>query len=255
MTSDGAPLRIGIAGIGGRMGRELVAVAARDPTVTIAGGTVRRPPSGLPDGIAIHTDPGPVLEAIDVLIDFSTPEATISAATAAVEHGVPLVIGTTGLNQAQLAVLQSASERVPLHYARNMSHGVAVLQRLLPEIARALAGYDIEVIETHHRHKQDAPSGTALALADAILAGLNGDGQVHPLVPGRDGHAPRQPGEIGIHAVRGGGNTGEHRVLFASDEEEITIGHRAFSRAVFAAGAIRAAKALVGKPPGWYGSG
>ena len=253
--TEPAPLRIGIAGIGGRMGRELVAAAARDPAVTVAGGTVRRHRSDLPEGIAIHTDLAPLLSGIDVLIDFSTPEATISAATAAVEHGVPLVIGTTGLNQAQLAVLHAASERVPLHYARNMSHGVAVLQRLLPEIARALAGYDIEVIETHHRHKQDAPSGTALALADAILAGLSGDGQAHPLVPGRDGHAPRQPGEIGIHAVRGGGNTGEHRVLFASDEEEITIGHRAFSRAVFAAGAIRAAKALVGQAPGWYGSG
>lgn len=251
--TEPAPLRIGIVGIGGRMGHELVAVAARNPAVTIVGGTVRHPPSDLLDGIEIHTHLAPLLFEIDVLIDFSTPEATISAATAAAEQGVPLVIGTTGLNEAQMAVLRVASERVPIHYARNMSHGVAVLQRLLPEIARALAGYDIEVIETHHRHKQDAPSGTALALVDAILAGLNGD--AHALVSGREGHAPRQPGEIGIHAVRGGGNTGEHQMLFASDEEEIMIGHRAFSRAVFAAGAIRAATALVGQPPGWYGSG
>ncbi len=253
--NESAPLRIGIVGIGGRMGRELIAVAARDPAVTVPGGTVRRAPSGLPEGIAVQTDLVPLLPEVDVLIDFSTPEVTVEAATRAAAHGVPLVIGTTGLNDTQMAVLRTASERVPIHYARNMSHGVAVLQRLLPEIARALAGYDIEVIETHHRHKQDAPSGTALALTGAILAGLAGDGQAHPLVPGREGHAPRQPGEIGIHAVRGGGNTGEHHVIFASDEEEITIGHRAFSRAVFAAGAIRAAKALVGKPPGWYGSG
>lgn len=253
------PLQIGIVGIGGRMGRELVAVAARDPAVTVAGGTVRRAQPGLPEGIAIHTNPGvdlaPLLELIDVLIDFSTPEATIAAATKAADASVPLVIGTTGLTDIQLSLLRATSERVPVHYARNMSHGVGVLQRLLPEIARALAGYDIEVIEAHHRHKTDAPSGTALALTDAILTGLADDGLAHLLVPGREGHAPRQPGEIGIHAVRGGGNSGEHQVIFASDEEEIRIGHRAFSRAVFAAGAIRAAKALVGKPPGWYGSG
>ncbi len=247
------PLRIGIVGIGGRMGRELVAVAARDPAVTVTGGTVRRQRPDLPDGISTHTDLGPLFPGIDVLIDFSTPEATLAAANGAAEHGVPLVVGTTGLTDAQMAVLRATAARVPVHYARNMSHGVAVLQGLLPEIARALAGYDIEVIEAHHRHKADAPSGTALAFVDAILTGLGGDGRTHPIVPGREGHAPRQPGEIGIHAVRGGGNSGEHQVIFASDEEEIRIGHRAFSRAVFAAGAIRAAKAIVGKPPGWYG--
>lgn len=249
------PLRIGIVGIGGRMGRELVAVAAGDPAVTVVGGTVRSTRLGLPEGIAIHTELAPLLEVIDVLIDFSTPEATIAAATKAADASVPLLTGTTGLTDIQLSLLRATSERVPVHYARNMSHGVGVLQRLLPEIARALAGYDIEVIEAHHRHKTDAPSGTALALTDAILTGLADDGLAHLLVPGREGHAPRQPGEIGIHAVRGGGNSGEHQVIFASDEEEIRIGHRAFSRAVFAAGAIRAAKALVGKPPGWYGSG
>jgi len=256
-------VRIGIVGIGGRMGREIVAVAARDPAVAVVGGTVRRERPGLPDGIAIHTELAPLLAAhraahrpgIDVLIDFSTPDATMEAATQAADSGVPLVIGTTGLTNDQLALLRATSSRVAIHYARNMSHGVGMLQRLLPEIARALAGYDVEVIEAHHRHKTDAPSGTALALTDAILAGLAGDGQAHPLVLGREGHAPRQPGEIGIHALRGGGNSGEHQVIFASDEEEIRISHRAFNRGVFAAGAIRAAKALVGRPPGWYGSG
>nr|MBA3275442.1 4-hydroxy-tetrahydrodipicolinate reductase [Chloroflexia bacterium] len=188
----------------------------------------------------------------DVLIDFSTPASSVAAASAAAGAGRPIVIGTTGLDADQMALLRDASERTPVWYARNMSTGVSLLQRLLPEIARALAGYDIEVIEAHHRHKADAPSGTALMLAEAILAGLPDNGE-HPFVHGREGQAPRQPGEIGIHAVRGGGNSGEHTVLFASDEEEIQISHRAYSRHAFAAGAIRAARAIHGQPPDWYG--
>lgn len=235
------PIRLGLIGITGRMGREIADLAAADPTMAVAGGVGREDAAGLPA----------LARNCDVLIDFSTPASSAAAASAAVEAGRPIVVGTTGLDIGQLASLRAAAERVPVWYARNMSTGVSLLQRLLPEIARTLDGYDIELIEAHHRHKVDAPSGTALMLAEAILAGL-GDGE-HPVVHGREGVSPRLPGEIGIHAVRGGGNSGEHTVLFASDEEEIRISHRACSRRAFAAGAIRAARAIHGQPPGWYG--
>ncbi|MBA3275360.1 MAG: 4-hydroxy-tetrahydrodipicolinate reductase [Chloroflexia bacterium] len=239
-----SPLRLVLIGIGGRMGQEIEALAEADRSVAVIGGIGRENAADLPA----------LVQNCDVLIDFSTPESSAAAPSAAAGAGRPIVIGTTGLDADQMALLRDASERAPVWYARNMSTGVSLLQRVLPEIARALAGYDIEVIEAHHRHKVDAPSGTALMLADAILAGLS-DAEAHPFVHGREGHAPRQPGEIGIHAIRGGGNSGEHAILFASDEEEIRISHRAYSRRAFAAGAIRAAKAIHGQPPGWYGAG
>ncbi len=236
------PLRFGLVGISGRMGREMVVLAAIDPLLTVVGRFGSRNAGELRD----------LASNCDVLIDFSTPESSATAASAAAESGTPLVFGTTGLDADQVALLRATSVRAPVWFARNMSTGVSLLQRLLPEIARALEGYDIELIEAHHRHKVDAPSGTALMLAEAIVAGLPGADE-HPLVHGREGHAPRQPGEIGIHAVRGGGNPGEHAILFASNEEEIRITHRAYSRQAFAAGAIRAARAIHGQPPGWYG--
>ncbi len=249
-------LRLGIVGISGRMGGEIVASARRDPSVQVIGGTVRPgssgAPAGVPEDIAIHTALADLLPVIDVVIDFSTPASSVDTARRAAEAGVPAVIGTTGLSDDQMVVLRAASGRIPVLYARNMSTGIGAILRVLPEIARALEGYDIELIEAHHRHKVDAPSGTALALAEAILAGL-ADGDSHPLVHGRVGRSPRQPGEIGIHAVRGGGNAGEHEVILASDEEEIRISHRAYNRQAFAAGAIRAARQIVTLPPGWHG--
>ncbi|MGI8483613.1 MAG: 4-hydroxy-tetrahydrodipicolinate reductase [Thermomicrobiales bacterium] len=251
LTSRPTPVRIGIVGIAGRMGRELVALATSDSAVTITGGTVRAA-SGMPfDGIPVFTDLTGLLPEVDVLIDFSTPESSVATARQAADAGIPVVIGTTGLTPEQLDVLHEASSRIPVYYARNTAHGVNALQQVLPIIARALSGYDIEIVEMHHRHKKDAPSGTALALAEAITAGLEANDPQH--IYGREGYAPRQTGEIGFHSIRGGGNTGEHTIIFASDQEEIRISHRALSRGAFAAGAIRAAIDLVGKSPGWYG--
>ena len=147
--------------------------------------------------------------------------------------------------------LVRAAERIPVFVARNLSVGIAALVRVLPDLVAALDGFDIEIVETHHRHKVDAPSGTALALLEAIRSA-----QIHadPLtVHGRSGHAPRQPEEVGIHAVRAGGNPGEHSVILADAGEEIRISHRAFSRRPYALGALRAARWLVGRPPGLYG--
>ncbi|HEV2066407.1 MAG TPA: 4-hydroxy-tetrahydrodipicolinate reductase [Thermomicrobiales bacterium] len=251
------PLRLGIVGIAGRMGREIIATAESDPEVRVIGGTLRpgnaasRPP---PD-IAVHESLAGLLPLIDVVIDFSTPASSVETARQAATANIPAVIGTTGLTAEQIASMRAVSARIPVWYARNMSTGIGTLLRFLPEIARALEGYDIELIEAHHRHKVDAPSGTALALVDAIRSGLPDNGREHPLVHGRQGHSPRQRGEIGIHAVRGGGNAGEHEVIFASGEEEIRISHRAYNRGAFAAGAIRAAKRIVTLPPGWHGPG
>ena len=244
-------IRIGIVGIGGRMGRELVALSTSDPSVTLVGGTARST-SGMPsDGVPVFTDLTDLLPQVDVLIDFSTPESSVATARQAANAGIPVVIGTTGLTPEQLDILHQASSRIPVYYARNTAHGVNALQQVLPIIARALSGYDIEIVEMHHWHKKDAPSGTALALAEAITAGLEISDPQH--IYGREGYSPRQTGEIGFHSIRGGGNTGEHTIIFASDQEEIRISHRALSRSAFAAGAIRAAIDLAGKSPGWYG--
>ena len=259
MADDATPLRLGIVGIEGRMGREIAATAECDPEVRVIGGTVRPERVDVPSralaGVTIHESLAALLPLIDVVIDFSAPASSVETARQAAEAGVPAVIGTTGLTSEQMALLRAASERIPLWYARNMSTGIGALLRCLPEIARALEGYDIELIEAHHRHKVDAPSGTALALAEAILAGLAGEGTPHPFVHGRAGQSPRQPGEIGIHSVRGGGNAGEHEVIFASGEEEIRISHRAYNRGTFAGGAIRVAKRIATLPPGWHGPG
>jgi 4-hydroxy-tetrahydrodipicolinate reductase len=250
-------IRIGVAGIAGRMGREVAAAARAMDQVNLVGGIVR------PERVAaIRGEMGSALRIvecvddllpeIDVLIDFTRPEATVAHAQACARAARPMVSGVTGLSAEQLAALQHASREIPLFYARNMSLGVNSLLQVLPILARALAGYDIEIVEQHHRHKADAPSGTALAMAEAIAAALDRDIATHASF-GRHGIAPRRAGEIGIHAVRGGGNAGEHTVILADEGEEVRIVHRAYSRRTFAVGAIRAATWLVHQPVGLYG--
>lgn len=255
------PTRIVIAGIGGRMGREIASAAVADPALAVVGGTVRQGKAAadlasvagvaIPGGRLVD-DLAQILADADVLVDFTTPAATLANARAAADAGRPAVIGTTGLTPDQLAELARIGERIPLLYARNTSVGVNALLRIVPMLARALAGYDIEITEAHHRHKQDAPSGTALALGEAIAAAL-GTSLDRVAVHGRSGISPRAAGEIGIHALRGGGNAGEHTILFADEGEQIQVVHRAYSRRTFALGALRAAAWLPGQPPGFYG--
>ena len=261
-------LRIAVAGVTGRMAREVIAAVADDRKLTVVGGTVRpgsaaagqplATVTGVPLPAArITADPRDLLAGADVLIDFTEPEATVEHARACAETGVALVCGTTGLSPDQMAELHTAAERVPIFYARNMSLGVSALLAALPELVRALAGYDVEIVETHHRHKADAPSGTALALAEAIAqatADAPGAGFDGRTIFGRQGVAPRRSGEIGIHAVRAGGNPGEHVVIIADDGEEIRLAHRAFSRRAYARGALRAAAFVAGRAPGLYGT-
>ena len=205
----------------------------------------------MPDGLRLFADAAELLSQIDVLIDFSAPEATVDHASACASAGVPMVCGTTGLDAAQMAVLRAAAERVAVFHAANMSPGVNAALAVLPALVRALQGYDVEIVEAHHRHKADAPSGTALALARAMAEASGGDldGRVRH---GREGASRREADEIGIHAIRAGGNPGEHTVILASEGEELRLSHRAFSRAAYAEGALRAARLIVGQPPGWY---
>ena len=179
----------------------------------------------------------------------SLPEATAFLAKAAAEHRVPLLCGVTGLGPEEIAALEAASEVVPVLWSRNLSQGIPQIARLVRELADALRAWDVEIVETHHRGKREAPSGTALILAEAVAAGRE-QGLDDHAVYGRFGESPRAQDEIGIHALRAGAAPGEHAVLFAGADEEIRLTHRALGRRAFATGAVEAAIALVGAQTG-----
>ncbi|MCC6943297.1 MAG: 4-hydroxy-tetrahydrodipicolinate reductase [Thermomicrobiales bacterium] len=179
----------------------------------------------------------------------STPDGVLRNLVAMRQASVPYVCGVTGLSGEHQDAFTAAAVDIPVLLAPNFSVGVAAVTRLLELAATLLADADVEIVETHHRRKQDAPSGTALLFADAIERARCAAAQ---RVHGREGVSPRQPGEMGIHSVRGGGNPGEHRILFALDGEEVAIEHRALARSTFADGAVHAARWIAGKPPGRY---
>jgi 4-hydroxy-tetrahydrodipicolinate reductase len=243
-------IRIGIAGIDGRMGREIVAAATDVIDLVVIGGFYQRNKARL-DYSPEKIRPVDFMDLLDVLIDFSTPDAVPGYAAASAGIALPYVCGVTGLDADQLGALHRAAEKTQVFYSRNMSVGIAAILALLPDLARRLDGYDAEIVELHHRRKVDAPSGTALALAEAIASGRGSDLE-QPLVHGRSGRTPRTAREIGMHSLRGGANAGEHSVLFAGDGEEIRIEHRALSRGAFAEGAIRAARFIVRQEDGFY---
>ncbi len=247
--------RVAIIGAAGRMGRELCRAALETDGIELVGGTDA---SGSPAlgadlgelcgagriGVAATEDPPGEAE---VLIEFTTPGATVEH----LSYGKPHVIGTTGLSGEQHAKLEEAAKSVPIVLAPNMSVGVNLLREVVRDLSAKLAGYDIEVVEAHHRHKKDAPSGTALLLARAAAEG-RGQDLDEVAVYGREGVASRREGEIGIHALRGGAVVGEHRLVFYSEGEEVEVVHRALSRRTFADGAMRAAKFVAGAGPGLY---
>jgi len=257
-------MKIGIVGCGGRMGRMLVAEIAATAGCELAGGS-EAPNSpligqdvaglaGLADsGIKVGGDAEALFAAADAVIDFTVPAATARHAELAARHGTALVAGTTGLSAEQQAAVVEAARRVAVLQAANMSPGVNMLLALTRRVASALGpDYDIEVMEMHHRHKVDAPSGTALALGRAAA---DGRGVLLDDVAQRvrDGHTgARRAGDIGFATLRGGDVAGEHTVIFAADGERLELGHRASSRAVYARGAVRAARWLHGRQPGLY---
>jgi 4-hydroxy-tetrahydrodipicolinate reductase len=256
------PIVLAVSGITGRMGR-LVAERARAATdLLLAGGIARR---GLAaeaaqaygcDRIDSAATAGPLLGGADVVIDFSSPEALAALLSAQAEAlaGRALVVGTTGLGADAEASLARAAERGPVLVAANFSVGVNLLLGLVETAARALdpAGWDLEIVEAHHGRKADAPSGTALALG-AAAAGARGVALDGVRRDGRSGPTGARPaGEIGFHAVRGGGVIGAHRALFLGGMERVELAHEALDRALFADGALRAARWLAGRAPGRY---
>ncbi|HXC91686.1 MAG TPA: 4-hydroxy-tetrahydrodipicolinate reductase, partial [Stellaceae bacterium] len=205
-------------------------------------------------GLGAGNAPGQLIGDSDVVIEFSTPAATASHVALAAEQGTPMVIGTTGLSAAETAALREAGMRIPIVWAANTSLGINLLLGLVEQVAARLGpDWDIEIMEMHHRGKVDAPSGTALALGQAAAAGRDVVlDQVEQRA--RDGSTgPRRRGDIGFAALRGGDTTGDHHVIFAGAGERLELIHRATTRAIYAKGAVRAARWVVGRPPGLYG--
>jgi 4-hydroxy-tetrahydrodipicolinate reductase len=256
--------KIAITGINGRMGQALVRQLAASTGVQLCGGTVRagspllgQDAGGIAGagvlGVKATDDLEAVVKAADVVIDFTRPELTAELAALAAEHGTALVIGTTGLDAQQQAALDEAAKKVPVLQAANMSIGVNLLLGLVEKVAATLdEEYDIEVLEMHHRHKVDAPSGTALALGQAAAKGRNValDTVADKVRDGITG--ARKSGNIGFATLRGGDVIGDHTVMFAGIGERIELSHKASTREVFAQGAVRAAGWIAGKPAGHY---
>ncbi|TVV74995.1 4-hydroxy-tetrahydrodipicolinate reductase [Sphingomonas solaris] len=243
--------RIGILGAGGRMG-QAIARAVAETGATLAGGTDRPALVGEVGGIPF-TDAATLAAGSDVLIDFSTPAALAGHLDIAAAAGIPIVIGTTGLGADDHARIDAAAQVGAVLQAANMSLGVNLLAHLVRETARRLGSdWDIEIVEMHHRHKVDAPSGTALLLGEAAADG-RGVALADASVRSRDGITGARPeGTIGFATLRGGSVAGDHQVIFAAEGERLELGHRAESRAIFATGAVKAALWLAGRPAGRY---
>ncbi|HSV29278.1 MAG TPA: 4-hydroxy-tetrahydrodipicolinate reductase [Candidatus Omnitrophota bacterium] len=244
-------MRIGVTGCGGRMGRMLMEAVRAVEGCTLVGGSVR-PGSVAPDlGVPVLTDPAGLFALSDVVLDFTNPAATARHADLAAEHGKVLVVGTTGLSGEEEDRLRRAAGKVAVVYAPNFNIGLNLLMALTERAASVLADdYDIEIVEMHHRHKVDAPSGTALGLGRAAAAG-RGVALDGVWCKARDGHTGARPkGEIGFATLRGGDVVGDHTVMFAAEGERVGLTHKASSRAVFAKGAVRAALWAKGKPAG-----
>ncbi|QNM97303.1 4-hydroxy-tetrahydrodipicolinate reductase [Chitinimonas koreensis] len=256
-------LRIAIAGTSGRMGRVLIeTVAAHDDCVLAValdrdGAASLGQDAGLPlgrvTGVAVRSDFEAALAEADVLIDFTRPEGTLAHLAACRRHGVKLVVGTTGFDEAGRAALREAAADIGIVFAPNMSVGVNLTFKLLEMAAKVLSsGYDIEIVEAHHRHKVDAPSGTALRMGEVVADALGRD-LAECAVYGREGvTGARDPSTIGFATVRGGDVVGDHTVMFMADGERVEISHKASSRATFAQGAVRAARWLRDRPAGLY---
>ena len=257
-------MKIAVLGAGGRMGQALTAVLAATPGCAIAGGIEAKGSlyagrdigevAGLgPVGIAITDDPLPVFAQVDGVLDFTTPASTMAFVALSAQARIVHVIGTTGLSAADEAKIEAAARHAAIVKAGNMSLGVNLLAALTARVAAALGPeFDIEILEMHHRHKRDAPSGTSLMLGRAA-AEARGVSLKDRGVSTRDGETgPRRDGDIGFAALRGGDVVGEHRVIFAGPGERIELAHIATDRGIFARGAVKAALWARGRDPGLY---
>ncbi|MCY0388879.1 4-hydroxy-tetrahydrodipicolinate reductase [Robbsia sp. Bb-Pol-6] len=256
-------MKIAIAGASGRMGRMLIETVLNDAACELTGALAPAGNAALgrdagaflgrDTGVAISSDVAAVLANADALIDFTRPEGTLAHLAIAQRLGVAMVIGTTGFSAEQKTRIEAASRTIPVVFAPNMSVGVNVTLKLLDTAARLMAtGYDIEVIEAHHRHKVDAPSGTALAMGEVVAQALGRD-LASCAVYGRHGvTGERDPSSIGFAAIRGGDIVGDHTVLFAGIGERIEITHKSSSRLSYAQGSLVASRFLAGKAHGLF---
>jgi len=257
-------VKVAVAGGTGRMGKNLIQVIAQTPQLQLSAVTARAASSLIGAdagemagvgklGLPITAAEDLAQQDFELLIDFTQPELSMAQLPVCVAKGAALVVGTTGLAADQIAQLKAAAEHIPVLLGANMSVGVNVAYKLLAMAAKAMKGdYDVEIVEAHHRHKKDAPSGTALAMGEVVAKELGLTLDQHA-VYGREGFTGERPDdEIGFATVRGGDVVGDHTVMFLGDGDRLEITHKASSRMTFAKGAIRAAIWLQAKPPGWY---
>ncbi len=257
-------IQVVVTGVAGRMGREIVRLVRAAEGLALSGAVEQPGPAvgqdagvvaglGEPIGIPVQGTLAAALAGAQVVVDFTRAEASVAHAALCAERGVAMVIGSTGFSTEARAQVEAAARRIPLVLSPNMSVGVNVLFELVRQAARALgAGYDVEIVEIHHKHKRDAPSGTAVRLGE-IAAEALGRNPAEALCFARQGiTGERPPWQIGVQALRGGDVVGEHTVMFCGEGERVELTHRATSRTQLAAGAVRAAAWVVGKPAGRY---
>lgn len=257
-------IKVAVLGATGRMGQAIITALAGVDDIGLAGAVTRVGDASLGQdagqyagvkaaGVPLTDDRAQAMHQAQVAIDFTLPSALDGNLRSAVESGTALVIGTTGLSPEQMKAVEKTAHEVPIVYGRNMSVGMNVFMHFVAEAARTLGeDYDAEIVEAHHRHKVDAPSGTALALGEAIAQARQS--KLEDLaVRTRDGQTgPRVPGTIGFSTIRGGGIVGDHTVMFISADERVEFTHRAADRGAFASGALRAARWVAGRAPGLY---
>lgn len=258
-NASATPIRLAIHGAAGRMGQRLVTLAMADPQLRLVAALDRPDLPQQGDDVGLLAGTGPIGVAlssclpaeVDVLVDFSHPSACEAIVEGCLARRVPAVVATTGLAKEQMQVLHAAARQIPLLWAPNMSLAVNLTMKLAHVAAAALKDQDVdvEILERHHRFKEDAPSGTALRFGEIIAAVMGQTGARH----GREGRPGRRPhNEIGYHAIRVGDNPGEHTIVFGMLGETIELTVRATNRDCYALGGLAAAKFLVGKPAGWY---
>jgi len=261
MTGAGQRRRVAVAGASGRMGHALIEAIAASPDLALAAafdlagsaavGSDAAAFLGRPGGVVVTADARAALAASEVLIDFTRPEGTLAHLALCRELGVAAVVGTTGFDAAQKRAIAAHGEHIAIVLAPNMSVGVNVVLKLLDVAGRALAeGFDVEIVETHHRMKVDAPSGTALKMGEVVAAA---QGKSLDSDAAYDRNGERRPGSIGFASLRGGDIVGDHTVLFAGNGERIEITHRSTSRATYAEGSLRAARFVLAKRSGLFG--
>ncbi len=246
-------MRIGVAGIAGRMGTQ-VARHVSQAGATLIGGTVGGDADEVPGGITVFPTIAALAGACEAIVDFSHADAAEAHALACAAAGTALVLGTTGLTADTQLCVAAASQQIPVVQAANFSPGVVLVEALVRQMAAALPAqtHDAEILDMHHRQKRDAPSGTALALGRAVAAGRGADFTQSAELSREGQTGPRRPGTIGFATLRGGQAVGEHSVIFAANDEQIVLTHRALDRGIFAAGAVRAALWTQGRAPGLY---